>query len=242
MKITLSSTSHFTRPSRTLMMAAIIAMLDFNSPYLQLSKSMLSERFPDFKLSEFLKDAISFTFEIVLDSAAYPDLRFEKTCGQFCDSIFYPVNDDPVIKIHPILFLAIKKALLRDPFFKDHLFLDILFPVRSSYARNLMHFVQFNESKFIHIEAFWKSMGITSPTGKKMFLHRRGVFIKELIKAGFCESMEISLGKSDSSDKSYQSISFVVNRKHTLSEVEDETFPFRPYPYIKPLDFLPSDL
>lgn len=237
MKITISSTSHFVEASKALLVDALDAMIDFRNPYLQVNQQKVTDKFPYFEISDFLRNVSSITFEVLLDSLESQNFQYEKFAGQFSDGIFYPVNNAPVIKIHPIFYTAFLKMVAADPGYRDDIILDFLFPVRSLYAKKILHLLRFRESVTFPVSEFWAALGIEKSSARKTFFHRRKSFANELIAVGFCQQIHFSAECDFAPGCPYTEITISLQRKHKLDLLPQSDGVFAPYAYIKPNDF-----
>jgi hypothetical protein len=237
MKIQISSTSKFPKASRALLVDALDAMIDFQNPYLQINPQKVTDKFPYFEISDFLQDVSSMTFVVSLDGSKGQNLRFKKFTGQFFDGIFYPIDNAPVIKIHPIFYAAFLKMLYDNPDYREDTILDFLFPVRSIYARQILHYLGFRESVTVPVGDFWAAMGIAKASAKKTFWHRRMSFARELVATGFCQKMHIKAEYELAPGCPYTEIALSLQRKHKLDLLPKSDGVFSPYAYIRPSDF-----
>lgn len=241
MKIQISSTSKFTKTSRALLADALDAMIDFRNPYLQINLQKAEDKFPYFNAVDFLQNVSALTFNVSLDGSEGQNFQYEKFCGQFFDGIFYPVDSAPIIKIHPIFYAAFLKMAAANPGYRDDITLDFLFPVRSLYAKKLIHLLGSRESATYPVGEFWAALGIAKQSARKTFLHRRKAFARELIAVGFCQQIHFSLECELTPGCPYTDITISLKRKHKLDLLPkgDGAF-FAPYAYIKPGDFFKS--
>ena len=237
MKIQISSTSKFTKTSKALLVDALDAMIHFHNPYLQINQQKVTNKFPYFKISDFLQDVSSMTFAVALDDSDGQDLRYEKFAGQFFDGIFYPADNAPVIKIHPIFYAAFLQMVAADPGYRDDTILDFLFPVRSVYAKKILHFLGSRESVTVPVMDFWVALGIEKQSARKTFLHRRRAFMRELIAVGFCSKIHFSAEYELAPGCPYTDITISLQRKHELDLLPKSDGAFAPYAYIIPKDF-----
>ena len=237
MKIQISSTSKFSKTSRALLVDALDAMIDFRNPYLQTNPQKVTDKFPYFEISDFLQDVSSMTFVVSLDGSKGQNLQFKKFAGQFFDGIFYPANNAPIIKIHPIFYSAFFKMTAADPGYRDDTILDFLFPVRSLYAKKILHFLGSRESVTVPVMDFWAALGIEKQSARKTFLHRRRAFMRELIAVGFCQKIHFSATHESAPGCPYTDITISLQRKHELDLLPKSDGAFTPYAYITPKDF-----
>lgn len=240
MRIQISSTSKFAKTSRALLVDALDAMIDFQNPYLQINPQKVTDKFPYFKISDFLQDVSSLTFVVSLDDSKGQNLQFEKFAGQFFDGIFYPANNSPIIKIHPIFYSAFFKMTAADPGFRDDTILDFLFPVRSIYAKKILHYLGSRESVTVPVSDFWTALEIVKPSARKTFWHRRKAFARELVAIGFCQKLHFSAECDFAPGCPYTEITISLQRRHKLDLLSKSDGAFTPFAYIKPGDFFKS--